>query len=646
LAKAAELLAGKYTWVVTNVPYLGRGAQCKILADFCEEHYPEGKNDLAMVFLDRCLEFCTTGGSTSIVLPQNWLFLPSYKNYREKLLKKEVWKLIARLGSGAFETISGEVVKAILITLSRENADSSGGLFSINEKKVVEQAKQLDNPDARVALVELDNESFLSELSSSIEGLSTGDGFHFIMKFWEFDSQKQNWVNFIQNADCITHYNGRSDLLWWGNGKLKEFSAAHNFPSVEMNGRKILGQKGVRVTQMSNLPCTIYSGEIFGKSAASIVPFNESDLPAIWCFLSDENYKKQVRKIDQKVYVSCGTLIKIPFNKEYWFNIAVEKYPNGLPQPYTNDPTQWIFHGHPCGSVVWDETAKKTADAGLRIDDTVLHVAMARLLGYRWPAELDADMELAPQQRAWVNKCSELVAFADDDGIACIPAVRGERAAVERLQALLRAAYGTSIDEDALLAACDCAGLTLETWLRDRFFEQHCKLFGHRPFIWQIWDGDPKGFSALINYHTLTKAKLERLTYTYLNEWINQQDAETKRNVAGAETRLVRARALQEKLKLIIKGEKPYDIFVRWKMLKEQPLGWEPDLNDGVRMNIRPFLIAEVLRYNKKPKLNISWDKDRGRDVESAPWFAVHQGERINDWHTTLEEKMRARGLK
>jgi hypothetical protein len=56
-------------------------------------------------------------------------------------------------------------------------------------------------------------------------------------------------------------------------------------------------------------------------------------------------------------------------------------------------------------------------------------------------------------------------------------------------------------------------------------------------------------------------------------------------------------------------------------------------------MNIRPFMTGEVLRHNKKPKLNITWDKDRGKDVESAPWFKVHKGDRINDYHLSLADK-------
>jgi len=48
---------------------------------------------------------------------------------------------------------------------------------------------------------------------------------------------------------------------------------------------------------------------------------------------------------------------------------------------------------------------------------------------------------------------------------------------------------------------------------------------------------------------------------------------------------------------------------------------------------------AGVLR--EKP--NIDWGKDRGQDVETAPWFSVFKGERLNDHHLKLAEKLSAR---
>ena len=76
-------------------------------------------------------------------------------------------------------------------------------------------------------------------------------------------------------------------------------------------------------------------------------------------------------------------LVKVPFDLPHWQQVAAARYPNGLPKPYSDDPTQWIFHGHPCGSVIWDEAATWTAIGPKRTDATVLQTAIARLLGYR-----------------------------------------------------------------------------------------------------------------------------------------------------------------------------------------------------------------------------------------------------------------------
>jgi hypothetical protein len=383
---------------------------------------------------------------------------------------------------------------------------------------------------------------------------------------------------------------------------------------------------------MQKLPSCLYTGEIFDKNAAVVLPKDESHLAAIWCYVSSPEYTKNVREIDQALKVTNSTLVKVPFDLAHWQRVAAERYPKVLPKPYSEDPTQWLFHGHP----------QPATDP--------LQVAVARLAGYRWPAESDATMELADEARTWIARCDKLAEHTDDDGILCLPSVRGEPPAHDRLLKLLIAAWETvqpgswkPVLLDKLLAEAECAGKGLDVWLRDKFFEQHGKRFHHRPFIWHVWDGLKDGFAALANYHKLDARNLERLIHTYLGDWIRQQEAGVRDGVDGAQTRLAAAQDLKRRLELILEGEPPYDIFVRWKKLSEQPIGWNPDLNDGVRLNIRPFMTAEVLRHNKKPKLNITWDKDRGKDVESAPWFHLFNGARINNHHLTLAEKRAAR---
>ena len=712
LAKAAEFLSGRYHLVVTNVPYLARGKQGEKLRGFCAQRYPSAKNDLATVFLERCLDLCAEGGIASLVLPQNWLFLAGYRKLRERLLKAETWHLLARLGPGAFETISGEVVKAILLTLSRRNpARRSGGLFDaaaaagtmygldVSESRTarekaallrdaalqcVQQERQVTNPDSRVAMDDISTEAGLDDYCASIEGLTTGDLGRFVGKYWE-GSLSSGWTPYIQNVDSTAHFGARTDRILWenGGGALSRFPTAHNYPGKVMNGKRVLGKPGLRVTQMGMLPVTVYTGEVFGKNGATVIPDHPEHLPAIWCFCASHQYYEAVRTIDQSLKVTIATMAKVPFDLDRWTKVAEERYPHGLPRPYSDDPTQWIFHGHPCGSVLWDETEKWTVRGPLRTDPSVLHIAMARLLGYRWPAEQDADMELADEQREWVRRSEELLGWADEDGIVCIPSVRGEPPAGERILGLLAAAYGDAWNEGILTKLLAEAGSqSLDDWLRNHYFEQHCKLFHHRPFVWHIWDGRRRdGFHALVSYHKLAEGDgkgrrlLASLTYSYLGDWIACQKDGVQRDEVGAADRLAAAEALQERLAAIIEGEPPLDIFVRWKPVHEQPIGWEPDINDGVRLNIRPFMAEDIPGGKKgagilRAKPNIHWRKDRGnepltrgrrskppwlededwdpederelRPQQDYPWFwngDAFTGDRMNDLHLSIGAK-------
>ena len=341
-------------------------------------------------------------------------------------------------------------------------------------------------------------------------------------------------------------------------------------------------------------------------------------------FVCDGQYEKGLEHILETY--------KVSFNYDEWADIAERDYPSGLPKPYSDDPAQWVFHGHPTQS------------------DHPLQVAVARLLGYRWPAELDKEMELSDEARALVAKCDDLLKYADKDSIVCIPPVRGEVSAADRLLNLVAAAYGDNWGTDKLselLKQVDHAGKTLDSWLRDKFFVQHCQLFHQRPFIWHIWDGLRDGFSVLVNYHKLDHKNLETLIYTYLGDWIKRQKDDIRSVVDGAQERLAAAETLKKHLELILAGEEPYDIFVRWKPIEKQPIGWAPDLNDGVRLNIRPFMsVADIKKkgagvLREKPKIH--WKKDRGKDVKSAPWYRLFKGDRINDHHLTLAEKRTAR---
>jgi len=618
LAHAAEILAGTYHLVITNVPYLTRSKQGQTLKDFSERRYPEAKADLATVFVQRCLELCECGGTAALVTPQNWLYLGTYKKLRKRLLQEQTWNAVARLGSGAFETISGEVVNVTLLEITKGQPKEGHNLLGINAQSalspagkaetlktsavnMVSQKGQLNNPDATITGEREETGALLGEYVESYHGITTTDYPRFGRLFWENKEWDSRWVYQQGTVGVTQPYGGKESVLLWEEGKGGIRQLLNSGAPVVITGLEAWGKRGVVINQMS-LQASIYTGEAFDTNVAILIPRSPELLPAVWAFCSSPDFHATVRKLNPKVVVEYVYYPKLPFDLAHWQRVADETGP--LPEPHSDDPTQWLFKGNVVGST------------------EPLQVAVARLLGYRWPGQ----------------PADELDAPADADGILCLPPVRGERPAAERLRELLARAYGNRFSPallDELLAAADSSGRSLDEWLRQKFFEQHCRIFHQRPFVWHVWDGRRDGFSALVNYHRLDRRNLEKLAYTYLGDWIKRQEHSLAQGEGGADARLLAARDLQENLKRILTGEKPYDIFVRWKPIEQQPVGWEPDLNDGVRVNIRPFVLAEVLR--KRP--NINWNKDRGKNPPGSPWGA----DRLNDRHLSLAEKQEAR---
>jgi hypothetical protein len=676
LTDAARLLGGRYHLVITNVPYLARGKQGEALRKFSDRYYPNAKNELATTFVARCIERLDRGGTCAVVTPQNWLFLTSYTRFRKQLLTGYRWNLVCKLGPAAFREMNWWAANTSLLLFSngvptpeqtiafieeaantRDTGAKPGSLRS-GRVAMCRQMDQLTNPDHRLVSSEGEHSSLLTKFATSLAGIQSGDYPRYGRFHWELPCLANGWIYQQSTVRETKDFGGREQILRWedGQGDMARSEGAY------IRGLDGWGRHGVAISQMRHLPASLFSGNAWDNNTAVILPLDDVDLPAIWAFCSSSEYRKEVRKVDQKTNVTNATLLKVPFDIRYWRGVARKNWPTGLPSPWSQEPTQWIFHGHP------------------RSADSPLQVAVARLLGYRWPAENDPEMGLAEEARFWVTRASALsnpipdtrhlspdtrhpTPLIDEDGIVCLPSVRGELPAHERLLSLLQAAWNDAWNDGVLANLLAEAGTnSLDDWLRNQFFEQHCKLFHHRPFIWHLWDGRKRdGFHALVNYHKLTEGKgkgrrlLESLTYSYLGDWIARQQDSVKRGEGGAEDRLAAALELQKRLVAIIEGKPPFDLFVRWKPINKQPIGWEPDINDGVRLNIRPFMAQDLPGGKKgagilRAKPNVHWKKDRGkepgRDQMQFPWFWRHgrfTGERINDVHLTSAEKRAAR---
>ncbi len=227
-------------------------------------------------------------------MPQNWLFLKSYQKHREHLLRYATWDLLARLGAGAFETITGEVVNAILLTLTHarpsegqmlRGLDASGpktpeekaGILAEGELVSVGQKGQLENSDARVALSNTSSVMLLERIADAYQGVKTGDDARHRGNFWEIPRICGNWRLFQTTLIETQDFGGLDGVLRWSN---------EGSDLARKQGLGAWGRYGVAISQMRELPVARYLGDPFDSNMSPIVAKHASDVPAIWCFCS------------------------------------------------------------------------------------------------------------------------------------------------------------------------------------------------------------------------------------------------------------------------------------------------------------------------------------------------------------------------
>ncbi|MFM5666772.1 SAM-dependent DNA methyltransferase, partial [Aeromonas veronii] len=166
--------------------------------------------------------------------------------------------------------------------------------------------------------------------------------------FHEGNASHIDWDYEQTSVATIEHYSGRSGVIYWerGEGELYKFGRENvkTLHNVDRRGEQSWGQHGISISMMGDLPASLYSGNKFDTNSTILIPRNKQEREVLYTFFSSKEFNCSVRILDQSLKVTNSTFSKVTFNYSYWLNIAKEQYPQGLPEPYSNDPTQWIFH--------------------------------------------------------------------------------------------------------------------------------------------------------------------------------------------------------------------------------------------------------------------------------------------------------------
>ena len=243
-----------------------------------------------------------------------------------------------------------------------------------------------------------------------------------------------------------------------------------------------------------------------------------------------------------------------------------------------------------------------------------------------WPQMEGKSIEQKRMEHVWrlLSFAVKRVVETDDDGIVPFSQATGETRLNDRVRQELAVLFPER-DESQLEVEIvnelkrsakgyrKCA--SLDDWLANAFFEYHASLYKGRPIFWHIASSQGTAlfaFGALVHYHRFDKNRIATLRARYVRDTIEElrRDAGLADKEGRAEDRVElqakveEVQALDKKLQQIQEGHhegpegglQDFRILTPWKEPHARPRGWNPDLDDGVKVNIVPLERAGVLR--------------------------------------------------
>lgn len=130
-ARLVLALTEKYSALVMNPPYMGGGNMNAVLSNYVKKNYPEGKADLATVFVEMMPQHLQENGRCSFIIPPSWMFLSTFESLRKQIIEHQTIDSLLHLSRGVFGADFGA---SSAVIINAESKEAYGIYFRLVER--------------------------------------------------------------------------------------------------------------------------------------------------------------------------------------------------------------------------------------------------------------------------------------------------------------------------------------------------------------------------------------------------------------------------------------------------------------------------------------------------------------------------------
>lgn len=657
LCTFSSFLCNQYDVLITNPPYCGISKMEPEEKLYFSKMYPNSKNDLFAMFMDT--DFLKPDGILAIVNPDSWMFLSSFQNLREELLKSKSILTLSQIGLGAFDA----TVQTTMFVLINKK-DVTGTFFKLDSNKKDEKET--------VLLSEIANEESQKRFTSSSKFFSTipGKQIAYWVKNTDIFTYSSISKEFVSGGRNKTHDNEKYVRYWWevndfdrwqpyaNGGDFRRWygnriyvvdwskEARNSYDSHGgLYNNKFWGKEGVcwnLITSYKNSFRLKTPDEHFSSASPTIISNNHISDLLVLGFLNTEVAAYLLNILNPTLNTTVGDVLSLPYfdggksdeiiklverniqlTKEDWDDCELSK--DFLVHPLINGNS--IKETFDCYSKICcdrfnelkanEQELNDIFSKALELND-ISFTVLDRDISIRIPTQEDASKSLIS---FLIGVCLGRFKLPNkdtcnifSDGIAPIFKFVGiEMGLTNQIVSLIVSIYGKeSLNENLDFLSTGLGKKPSESpiecinrYLNDTFYSDHVRLYQKRPIYWMLSSGKKGAFKSLIYICKYTANTLASINRNHLLPRIVLYKAEHERLLDKSKSLSLDER---EKSKLEIKMKEVSDceqeLYLYGQVFDHVSNKYiDIDLNKGIKSNYLVFqnvsLVVDGLSIKK-----------------------------------------------